>query len=136
MAGAQSRRNGDNKTNGNGNGKRARTTVKPDTGLGLHVPRKFTVGGMHPYEQVEWEHRKSQIVSYTGKVSFEQDDVEFPKAWSQNATNIVAEKYFRGKLGTPDREWSVRQIVDRVVDSITTWGTEQNRFASTEDADA
>jgi ribonucleoside-diphosphate reductase alpha chain len=91
---------------------------------------------VHPYDEIEWEHRRAQIVSASGKVSFEQDDVEFPKSWTQNATNIVAEKYFRGKLGTPNREWSVRQIVDRVVDSTASWGTEQGRFQSDEDRDA
>jgi ribonucleoside-diphosphate reductase alpha chain len=115
------------KRNGNGH-------VATDTAL--TIPRLFTTPDIHPYDTIEWEHRKSQIVSWTGKVSFEQDGVEFPKSWSQNATNIVAEKYFRGKLGTPNREWSVRQIVDRVVDTITLWGKQQDRFATAEDAAA
>jgi len=121
--------NGRKRSNGNGNGHIATDTA-------LSVPRVFTTPGVHPYDEIEWEHRKAQIVSWTGKVSFEQDDCEFPKSWSQNATNIVAEKYFRGKLGTPNREWSVRQIIDRVVDTIQLWGKQQDRFATAEDADA
>jgi ribonucleoside-diphosphate reductase alpha chain len=96
----------------------------------------FTTPGTHPYDEVEWERRNSQIVSYKGKVSFEQEGVEFPSDWSLNATNIVAEKYFRGKLNTPQREWSVRQIIDRVVDSIVGWGVDQGRFASVDDEES
>ncbi len=101
-----------------------------DTKVGLEIPRMFTRPGVHPYDEIEWERRDAQIVSYSGKVSFEQKDVEFPKSWTLNATNIVAEKYFRGKLNTASREWSVRQIIDRVVDTIAGWGTDQGRFAS------
>ena len=101
-----------------------------DTKVGLEVPRMFTRPGVDPYDEIEWERRDAQIVSYSGKVSFEQKDVEFPKSWTLNATNIVAEKYFRGKLNTASREWSVRQIIDRVVDTIASWGSEQGRFAS------
>src|SRR5688500_10684160 len=108
---ANGRRNGGTKTNGSG---KSSTAVRS----GLRVPRMFTTAGVHPYDEIEWERRKAQIVSSSGKVSFEQDDVEFPSDWSINATNIVAEKYFRGKLNTPSREWSVKQIIDRVVDSI------------------
>jgi ribonucleoside-diphosphate reductase alpha chain len=128
----------------NGQGRRAtaakakpepRTGEKTATMLkkGLSIQRRFTTPDVHPYDQVSWEHRKAQIVSWKGKVSFEQDGVEFPKSWSLNATNIVAEKYFRGKLGTPTREWSVRQIIDRVVDTIAGWGEEQGRFAAVDD---
>jgi ribonucleoside-diphosphate reductase alpha chain len=131
MANGQSRRSTAAKTNGNGNGK-----ATDAVGLGLEVPRLFTTPGTHPYDEIEWERRNSQIVSYTGKVSFEQDGVEFPSDWSLNATNIVAEKYFRGKLNTPSREWSVRQIIDRVADSIVAWGEEQGRFARPQDAEA
>ena len=132
MANGQSRRSTAAKTNGNGN---AKATDAP-VGIGLEVPRLFTTPGTHPYDEIEWERRNSQIVSYAGKVSFEQEGVEFPSDWSLNATNIVAEKYFRGKLNTPSREWSVRQIIDRVVDSILAWGEEQGRFARPEDAEA
>ncbi len=125
-------RSGATKTNGNGhrNGKSS-TAVQ----AGLRIPRHFTTSGTHPYDEVEWERRNAQIVSSSGKVSFEQDGVEFPSDWSLNATNIVAEKYFRGKLNTPSREWSVKQIIDRVVDSIAAWGAEQGRFASDEDGE-
>ncbi len=116
---------------GNGNGKRSRSATVTKTGLS--IPRRFTTPDVHPYDKIEWERRKAQIVSWQGKVSFEQDDVEFPTSWSLNATNIVAEKYFRGKLNTASREWSVRQIIDRVVDSIAGWGEDQGRFATSED---
>ncbi len=117
----------------NGNGK-ARTATAHK--VGLTIPRRFTTPDVHPYDEIEWERRNSQIVSWTGKVSFEQNDVEFPASWSLNATNIVAEKYFRGKLNTPSREWSVRQIIDRVVDRIAEWGAEQGRFATEDDRDS
>jgi ribonucleoside-diphosphate reductase alpha chain len=128
MPNGQERKAGGTKTNGNGNG-------QTEEMIGLHVPRVFTTPGIHPYDEVEWERRDSQIVSYTGKVSFEQNGVEFPSDWSLNATNIVTEKYFRGKLNTPSREWSVKQIIDRVVDSIVKWGVEQGRFATDDDRD-
>ncbi|MEX2394881.1 MAG: LAGLIDADG family homing endonuclease, partial [Actinomycetota bacterium] len=129
MGNGQGGRKTSSKTNGGGNGRSVATAV------GLSVPRLFTTPGIHPYDEVSWERRNSQIVSYTGKVSFEQEGVEFPEDWSLNATNIVAEKYFRGKLNTPAREWSVRQIIDRVVDSIVAWGEEQGRFTTPEDKD-
>ncbi len=125
MPNGQTRRNGGTKTNGDGG--------RISEVAGLEVPRLFTTPGSHPYDEIEWERRNSQIVSYTGKVSFEQEGVEFPSDWSLNATNIVAEKYFRGKLNTPAREWSVKQIIDRVVDSIVVWGDEQGRFSSDDD---
>ncbi len=103
---------------------------------GLTIARRFTTPEVHPYDEIHWERRKSSLVSWTGKVSFEQDDVEFPVSWSQNATNIVAEKYFRGKLNTASREWSARQIIDRVVDSIAAWGEDQGRFGTEDDREA
>ncbi|MGH2759269.1 MAG: vitamin B12-dependent ribonucleotide reductase [Actinomycetota bacterium] len=112
-----------------GNGRRPAALPKN----GLTIARRFTTPDVHPYDEIHWERRNSSLVSWTGKVSFEQDGVEFPTSWSLNATNIVAEKYFRGKLNTPSREWSVRQIIDRVVDSIAAWGAEQGRFATDED---
>jgi ribonucleoside-diphosphate reductase alpha chain len=118
------RRTGDTKTN------------DTPTDVGLRIPRMFTTEGVHPYDEIEWERRNASIVSSGGKVSFEQPDVEFPSSWSLNATNIVAEKYFRGKLNTASREWSVRQIIDRVVDTIAEWGDEQGRFASLQDKGA
>ncbi|HEY7623585.1 MAG TPA: vitamin B12-dependent ribonucleotide reductase [Candidatus Limnocylindria bacterium] len=102
---------------------------------GLRVQRQFTREGVHPYAEVEWELRESAIPGENGNV-FEQKGVEVPKFWSQTATNVVASKYFRGKLGTPEREWSVKQMVDRVVETIATAGAEGGYFASGADRDA
>ncbi|HEY6568426.1 MAG TPA: vitamin B12-dependent ribonucleotide reductase, partial [Actinomycetota bacterium] len=102
---------------------------------GLTFTRYFTTEGRHPFEDVEWETRDAVIPNYKeGGNAFEQRDVEFPKTWSQNATNIVAQKYFRGTLGTPQRESSVRQLAGRVVDTIRGWGTKNGYFATSEDA--
>ena len=84
---------------------------------GLIIERRFTTPGVHPFDEVEWELRDAHI-GHGDSVAFEQRDVEFPRSWSQNATNIVAQKYFRGTLGTPQRESSVRQLTGRVVDTI------------------
>jgi len=101
----------------------------------LAFKRHFTRDGIHPYDEVEWEMRDAVIPNFKeGGNAFEQRGVEFPKAWSQNATNIVAQKYFRGPLGMPERESSVRQMIGRVVDTITGWGVKDGYFAS--DADA
>jgi len=102
---------------------------------GLTFERFFTREGVHPFEEIGWETRDAIIPNYKeGGNAFEQRDVEFPIGWSQNATNIVAQKYFRGTLGTPERESSVRQLVSRVVDTITGWGTKNRYFASDDDA--
>ena len=102
---------------------------------GLTFKRFFTQEGTHPFDQVDWETRDAVIPNYKeGGNAFEQRDVEFPRSWSQNATNIVAQKYFRGTLGTPQRESSVRQLVARVVDTITGWGRKNAYFASEHDA--
>jgi ribonucleoside-diphosphate reductase alpha chain len=102
---------------------------------GLTFKRFFTKDGVHPFDDVEWETRDAVIPNYKeGGNAFEQRDVEFPASWSQNATNIVAQKYFRGTLGTAERESSVRQLVSRVVDTITGWGTKNGYFASAKDA--
>ncbi|MGZ6544188.1 MAG: vitamin B12-dependent ribonucleotide reductase [Actinomycetota bacterium] len=102
---------------------------------GLTFKRYFTSESAHPFEEVEWETRDAVIPNYKeGGNAFEQRDVEFPASWSQNATNIVAQKYFRGTLGTPQRESSVRQLVSRVVDTITGWGRKNAYFATDEDA--
>ncbi|MBA3738266.1 MAG: vitamin B12-dependent ribonucleotide reductase [Actinobacteria bacterium] len=99
---------------------------------GLTFKRHFTTKGTHPFDQVEWETRDAVIPNFKeGGNAFEQRGVEFPLDWSQNATNIVAQKYFRGPLGAPERESSVRQLVSRVVDTIRGWG-EKNRYFSTE----
>jgi ribonucleoside-diphosphate reductase alpha chain len=103
---------------------------------GLTFKRFFTQEGTHPFDQVDWETRDAVIPNYKeGGNAFEQRDVEFPRSWSQNATNIVAQKYFRGTLGTPQRESSVRQLVARVVDTITGWGRKNAYFASDHDAE-
>ncbi|MBO0732341.1 MAG: vitamin B12-dependent ribonucleotide reductase, partial [Acidimicrobiaceae bacterium] len=97
------------------------------TGIGIR--RHFTVGGRDPYDAVVWERRLARITNYaTGAVAFEQPDVEVPASWSLNATNILAQKYFRGTLGTPEREWSLKQVADRVVDTITAWGHKDGYF--------
>ncbi|HEX9234907.1 MAG TPA: vitamin B12-dependent ribonucleotide reductase, partial [Actinomycetota bacterium] len=102
---------------------------------GLTFKRHFTEDGVHPFDQVEWEVRDAVIPNYKeGGNAFEQREVEFPKSWSQNATNIVAQKYFRGPLGTPERESSVRQMVGRVVDTIVGWGVKDGYFDSDGDA--
>ena len=89
----------------------------------LQVRRLFTTKGTHPYDELTWERRDAVITNWRdGTTAFEQRDLEFPATWSQNATNIVAQKYFRGPLGTPQREHSVRQMVDRVAGTITRWG--------------
>ncbi|MDE3112711.1 MAG: vitamin B12-dependent ribonucleotide reductase [Chloroflexota bacterium] len=100
---------------------------------GLTFERTFTKAGIHPYDEIEWELRDAVIPGENGNV-FEQKGVEVPKFWSQTATNVVASKYFRGKLTSPDRETSVRQMIDRVVGTITRWGVEGAYFATAEDA--
>jgi ribonucleoside-diphosphate reductase alpha chain len=100
---------------------------------GLEFPRYFTHAGTDPFDEIEWEIRSAVIGNEQGKVVFEQRDVEFPRFWSQQATNIVVSKYFRGQLGTPDRERSVKQLIGRVVDTIALWARQDKYFAS-EDA--
>src|SRR5579884_3263051 len=100
---------------------------------GLRFERRWTRPGVHPYEEVPWERRTAVITNETGKVVFEQKDVEVPAFWSQLATNVVVSKYFRGHLGTPERESSVRQLIDRVVNTITAWGDAQHYFATPDD---
>jgi ribonucleoside-diphosphate reductase alpha chain len=103
---------------------------------GLTFNRYFTTEGRHPFDDVEWETRDAVIPNFKeGGFAFEQRDVEFPISWSQNATNIVAQKYFRGTLGTPQRESSVRQLTGRVVDTIRVWGERNGYFATEQDAD-
>src|ERR671917_1113440 len=101
----------------------------------LSVRRLFTQPGVDPFESVEWEVRDARI-GHGDRLAFEQKDVEFPKSWSQNATNIVAQKYFRGQLDSPTRERSVKQMVARVAGTIADWGRERGYFASVEDGDA
>jgi ribonucleoside-diphosphate reductase alpha chain len=109
----------------------ARETVK-----GLSVARRHTRRGQDPFDAVAWEHRSASITNDRGEVLFQQDDVEIPADWSQMATNVVVSKYFRGGQGTPERETSVRQLIGRVVDTITGWGLADGYFASVEDCDS
>jgi ribonucleoside-diphosphate reductase alpha chain len=105
--------------------------------LSIGIRRHFTAPGVHPYDQVVWERRDAQIKNWKdGSVAFEQLGVEFPVSWSLNATNIVAQKYFRGTPGTPERENSMRQVVDRVADTITKWGTECGYFIDQDEAES
>ena len=89
---------------------------------GITVKRLFTKSGVHPFDEVEWETRTASIQNDKGKVIFEQRNIEVPKDWTQTATNIVASKYFHGKLSSPERESSVRQLIGRVADTIAQWG--------------
>src|SRR5215210_4146871 len=102
---------------------------------GLKIDRRFTTEGNHPFDEIVWEERDA-IIGDPASPAFEQREVEFPKSWSQNATNIVAQKYFRGRLGSPERESSVKQMISRVAGTIAGWGRELDYFASAEDADA
>src|ERR1700722_4382339 len=105
-------------------------------GKGLKIGRINTTAGVHPYEQVTWERRDVVMTNWRdGSVNFEQHGVEFPGFWSVNAGNIVTTKYFRGAVGTPQREWSLKQLVDRVTDVYTRTGREHGYFATDEDAE-
>src|SRR5918997_276102 len=116
----------------------SRSTAAPAitaSGAGVSVPRRFSETGVHPFDAVEWEIRDA-IIGDPEKPAFEQRGVEFPASWSQNSTNIVAQKYFRGQLGTDRREHSVKQMVGRVAGTIAAWGREGGYFATAEDGDA
>jgi ribonucleoside-diphosphate reductase alpha chain len=102
---------------------------------GIEVDRYFTKSGVDVYDTCEWELRTAAISSESGGIVFEQKDVEVPKFWSQMATNVVVSKYFRGHIGTPERESSVRQLIGRVVRTMTQWGREGGYFASEADGD-
>ena len=105
-----------------------------DTKRGITMRRLFTKPAIHPFEEVEWELRTASIQNEKGQAIFEQRNVEVPADWSQTATNIVASKYFHGKLGTPERESSVRQLISRVADTIAQWGVDDGYFRTEEDA--
>src|SRR5215472_7981863 len=122
IAGSRPAKNG----NGNGHGSKVK---------GLRFGRYFTPPGSHAYDLVEWERRTAAITDEKGQVIFEQKDVEVPRSWSQLAINVVAQKYFRGSPGSPERETSVRQIIDRVVNTLQKWGREGGYFATDEDAE-
>ena len=105
--------------------------------LSIGIKRHFTTPGVHPYDQVVWERRDARISNWKdGTVAFEQLDVEFPATWSLNATNIVSQKYFRGTMGAAERESSLRQVIDRVADTITAWGVEGGYFVDTDESEA
>ncbi len=102
----------------------------------IGIRRHFTTEGVHPYDELAWERRDARITNFRdGSVAFEQLGVEFPTTWSVNATNIVAQKYFRGTPGTAERESSLRQVIDRVADTITQWGLEGGYFVDEAEAD-
>jgi ribonucleoside-diphosphate reductase alpha chain len=112
------------------------TTIEETTpGAALSIERFFTSPGTHPFDAVEWELRDARI-GHGDRVAFEQRGVQFPKSWSQNATNIVAQKYFRGQLDHPAREHSVKQMIGRVAGTIAGWGRERGYFATDADGDA
>ncbi len=112
------------------------TTAEQETSIpALSIERRFTSPDAHPFDAVEWELRDARI-GHGDRVAFEQTDVEFPVGWSQNATNIVTQKYFRGQLGHPARERSVKQMISRVAGTIAGWGRERSYFASDEDGDS
>src|SRR5437868_1020629 len=110
-----------------------RNAVKDET-ASLGVRRYFTIPGRDPFDEVDWETRDAHIPGKSGP-AFEQKGVEFPRFWSQTATNIVAQKYFRGRMGSPERESSVKQMIGRVVDTVGTWGRAGGYFATEEEAD-
>src|SRR5882757_9162684 len=105
---------------------------------GIQFPRYFTAkleAGKTPYDEIAWELRNATIGNDKGSVIFEQRDVEVPADWSQTATNIVASKYFHGRMGSPERESSVGQLVHRVVDTIADWGIAGKYFKTREDGE-
>jgi len=108
------------------------TVVDPARACG--VERYYTIPGREPFDEIDWEVRDAHIPGKDGP-AFEQRNVEFPKFWSQTATNIVAQKYFRGRMDSPERERSVRHMVDRVADTVTAWGLAGGYFADEQEAD-
>src|SRR6201985_3211397 len=101
---------------------------------GLRFTRKFSKAGVSPYDEVQWERRTAAINDMSGKIIFEQKDVEVPTDWSLTATNIVASKYLHGQIGTPERETGVRALISRVAESIRDWGMRDGYFATSDDA--
>src|SRR5882757_4349294 len=103
---------------------------------GLRLARVWTTEGVHPYDEVTWERRDVVMTNWRdGSINFEQRGVEFPDFWSVNPANIVTTKYFRGAVGTPEREWSLRQLIDRVVRRYRAAGEVNGYFASAADAE-
>jgi len=124
-------------SNGQTKNRKALATQQGDRSTGprgLHLERLYTTAGVHPYDEVSWQRRDVVMTNWRdGSINFEQRGVEFPDFWSMNATNIVTSKYFRGAVGTPTRESSLRQIIDRVVGTYTAAGVEHGYFATDED---
>jgi ribonucleoside-diphosphate reductase alpha chain len=114
----------------------SRPAAQPEKRAGLAFRRHFTKAGRHPYDELTWELRSAVINDERGQPVFEQHGIEVPSTWSQTATNIVASKYFRGQMGAPDRERSVRGLISRVVDTIRSWAEAQGYFATPEDLHA
>ena len=115
-----------------------KTQDPPINKTGIVFPRYFTAkleAGKTPYDEILWETRTASIGNDKGSVIFEQRDIEVPVDWSQTATNIVASKYFHGKMGSPERETSVAQLAQRVVDAITEWGLKDGYFKTPEDGE-
>ena len=109
-------------------------SMAPERGI-LGIRRHFTTDGTDPYDEIDWEVRTARLVDHRdGSVAFEQDDVEVPVDWSVNATNILAQKYFRGATGAPDRESSLRQVADRVTGTIADWGLRDGYFVDAAEA--
>src|ERR1039457_7594411 len=117
--------------------KRTKKALPVTQRAGVTFPRYFTqklAPGKTPYDDIQWERRTAAIGNDKGAIIFEQNDVEVPADWSQTATNIVVSKYFHGRMGGPERETSVRQLVHRVVDNIADWGVAGRYFKTPEDA--
>ena len=110
-------------------------TTGQNTAPGLKFSRHFTRTGVSPYDEVEWELRTASITDAKGNSIFEQRNVESPKDWSMTAINIVASKYLHGTIGTPGRETGVRQLIQRVAETIRDWGWQQGYFSTAEDRD-
>src|SRR5207247_10423355 len=111
------------------NSKSSRRTVPTPTEHALKIERVFSSATVHPFDQIEWEKRTAEIADDGGKVIFKQENVEVPKTWSVLATKVVVSKYFYGEQNTPERETSVKQLVDRVCRTIADWGVQDGYFS-------
>jgi ribonucleoside-diphosphate reductase alpha chain len=114
----------------------AASQASGDARARIALRRHFTTPGSHPYDEIEWERRSAGIQAEGGQAVFEQDNIDVPKDWSQLATNVVASKYFRGQLGSPRRESSIRQLIDRIVLTLRRWGDEEGYFADPTEGDS
>ncbi len=118
-----------------GHRSRSETAMEATDSKGLRVEQFFSTGGVHPFEQLEWEIRSAKILDDSGKTIFEQDNIEVPTTWSQLATKVVASKYFYGDVESDQREHSVKQLVHRVCRTIADRGKRDGHFASDEDGE-